>query len=65
MKTFEALVYVTQGNAKIPRKTHVRAGSSLAAQDLLEAQYGRENLISVLREVSAGTGDQKTLSLNN
>ena len=60
MKTFEALVYVTEGNAKIPRKTHVRAGTSLSAQELVEVQYGRENLISVPREVSAGTAGQKT-----
>lgn len=55
MKTFSARVYVRNGNARIPHTVQFNAQSSFAAQQMLYAQYGRDNVISVPTEVT-GSG---------
>ncbi len=51
MKKFEVMVYVQNGNTRVPHVTHVQAESSFSAREMLSAQYGRENVISVPTEV--------------
>ena len=55
MKTFSALVLIRNGNAEIPHTAHVTAASSFAAQQMLTAQYGQGNLLTVPTEVSGGS----------
>ncbi len=52
MKTFSARVYVRNGNTKVPHVVQFNAQSSFAAQQMLAAQYGTENVISVPVEVT-------------
>ena len=54
MKTFQAKVYVRQGNSRIPHVVQFNAQSSFAAQQMLIAQYGASNVISVPTEVKPG-----------
>ena len=54
MKTFEAKVYVRNGNSRIPHTVRFQAESSFAAQQMLSAQYGANNVISVPVEVNSG-----------
>ena len=55
MKTFTAKVYVRNGSTRIPHTVQLNAESSFAAQQMLSAQYGANNVISVPTEVS-GSG---------
>jgi hypothetical protein len=51
LKTFEAKVYVRNGNSRIMHTVRVQADSSFAAQQLLSAQYGQNNVVGVPTEV--------------
>jgi hypothetical protein len=53
MKTFSARVYVRNGNAKVPHTVQFNAQSSFAAQQMLTAQYGANNVISVPIEITS------------
>lgn len=55
MKTFQAKVYVRNGFTRIPHTIQFQAQSSFAARQMAEAQYGRENVISVPTEVRGGS----------
>ncbi len=55
MKTFTARVYVRNGNAKIAHTIQFPAESSFAAQQMLSAQYGLNNVITVPTEVKGST----------
>jgi len=52
MKTYEAKVYVKNGNAKIPHTTQIQAESTFSAQQLISSQYGAENVITTPVEVT-------------
>jgi hypothetical protein len=54
MKTWEAKVYVRNGNSRIPHTVRFQADSSFAAQQMLSAQYGMNNVISIPVEVRSG-----------
>ncbi len=54
MKTYEAKVYVKQGNARIPHTVQVQAESVFSAQQMIKAQYGANNVITIPYEVSSG-----------
>jgi len=56
MKTFQAKVYVKNGNARVPHTVQFNAESSFAAQQMVQAQYGSANVISVPVEVKGSTG---------
>lgn len=56
MKTFQARVYVRNGNARVPHTVQFNAQSSFAAQQMAAAQYGANNVISVPTEVKGATG---------
>jgi len=60
MKTFQAQVYVKNGNSKIPHVVQFNAQSSFAAQQMLAAQYGSNNIISVPTEVKSNSGGNKS-----
>lgn len=60
MKTFQARVYVKNGNARVPHTVHLNAQSSFAAQQQLVAMYGASNVISVPTEVKGASGDSKS-----
>jgi hypothetical protein len=51
MKVFECKVYVKNGNSRIMHTVRVQADSSYAAQQLLGAQYGANNVVGVPVEV--------------
>jgi len=53
MKTFQAKVYVRNGNARVPHTVQFNAESSFAAQQMCAAQYGSANVISVPTEIRA------------
>ena len=57
MKRFKATVYVENGYSRIPHEVQVTADSPFSAGELLAAQYGRENVISIPIEVSDQTSD--------
>lgn len=57
MKTFSAQVYIKNGNAKIAHTIQFSASSSFAAQQMLTAQYGANNVITVPTEVSGSGSD--------
>jgi len=46
-------VYVRNGNARVPHTVQFNAQSSFSAQQMLTAQYGPENVISVPTEVTS------------
>jgi len=52
---FQATVRVQNGNSQIPHTAIVDAQSSFAAQQLLQAQYGTDNVLTVPIEVSGGS----------
>jgi len=52
MKTYSARVYVRNGNSRVPHTVQFNAQSSFAAQQMLTAQYGANNVISVPTEIS-------------
>jgi hypothetical protein len=56
MKTYQAQVYVRNGNTRIPHTVQFNAESSFAAQQMLRAQYGANNVISVPKEVLGSAG---------
>lgn len=56
MKTFQAKVYVRNGSVRIPHTVQFNAESSFAAQQMMVAQYGSSNIISVPTEVKGGSG---------
>ena len=60
MKTYTARVYVRNGNARVPHTVQFNAETSFAAQQMLTAQYGANNVITVPTEVtgfaSSGSG---------
>lgn len=56
MKTFTAKVYVRNGPSRIAHTVQLNAESSFAAQQMLRAQYGANNVITVPTEVSGGSG---------
>ena len=56
MKTFQAKVYVRNGVSRVPHMVQFNAQSSFAAQQMVIAQYGRENVISVPTEVTGSSG---------
>jgi hypothetical protein len=58
MKTFTARVYVRNGVSRIPHTVQFNAESSFAAQQMLVAQYGSDNVISVPTEVTGGGSSQ-------
>lgn len=60
MKTFQARVYVKNGNARVPHTVQFTAQTSFAAQQMLVAQYGAGNVISVPTEVTGATGSNKS-----
>jgi len=53
MKTFQAKIYVKNGYSKIPHTVQFNAETPFAAQQMLIAQYGANNVISVPIEVKA------------
>ena len=55
MKTYTAKVYVRNGSTRIPHTVQFQAESSFAAQQMVRAQYGANNVISVPTEVSSGS----------
>jgi len=55
MKVFQAKVYVKNGNTRIPHTVQLNAESSFAAQQMLSAQYGSNNLLTVPVEVKGGS----------
>ena len=55
MRNFEAKVYVRQGNARIAHTVRLQAESSFSAQQMVSAQYGSANVITVPYEVSGGS----------
>ena len=55
MKTFQAKVYVRNGSTRIPHTVQFNAESSFDAQQMLNGQYGSNNVISVPTEVK-GSG---------
>jgi len=55
MKTFQARVYVRNGNGRIAHLVQFEAESSFAAQQMLTAQYGADNIITVPVEVKPGS----------
>jgi len=57
MKQYKATVYVENGYSKIPHEVQVSAETPFAAKELLAAQYGRDNVISIPTEV---TGQSST-----
>ena len=57
MKTFEAQVMVQNGNARINHTARVSAQNSFAAQQMLNAQYGANNVVSMPVEVQGSSGD--------
>lgn len=56
MKTFQAKVYVKNGYSRIPHTVQFHAETPFAAQQMLVAQYGANNVISVPVEVKGGSG---------
>lgn len=56
MKTFTAKVYVRNGSTRIPHTVQFNAESSFSAQQMLRAQYGANNVISVPVEINSGGG---------
>lgn len=54
MKTYKAMVRVPSGfgNGTMVVRAEVRADNPIAAKQLLEAQYGRGNVISVPSQAS-------------
>ena len=60
MKTFEATVYVKNGSTRIPHTTQVQAESSFSARELLDAQYGSENVVSIPTEVSTSSSSHNS-----
>ncbi len=52
MKTFEANVMIQKNNARIPHVAQVQAQSVFSAKEMLEAQYGRGNVVSIPVEIS-------------
>jgi hypothetical protein len=55
MKVFQARVYVRNGNARIPHTVQFNAETSFAAQQMIAAQYGANNVISIPVEVRGGS----------
>ena len=53
MKTFTAKVYVRNGVSRVPHTVQFNAETSFAAQQMLTAQYGANNVISVPTEVTS------------
>jgi len=60
MKTFQARVYVKNGNTRVPHTVQFTAMSSFSAQQQLVAQYGQGNVISVPTEVKGGAGSSNS-----
>ena len=52
MKTFTAKVYVRNGSTRTPHTIQFNAETSFSAQQMLSAQYGANNIISVPTEVT-------------
>ena len=52
MKTYTAKVYVRNGVSRVPHTVQFNAESSFNAQQMLVAQYGANNIISVPTEVT-------------
>jgi len=59
MKTYQAKVYIRNGNSRIPHTVQFNAESSFAAQQMLSAQYGANNVLTVPIEVSGGAKHNK------
>jgi len=57
MKTFQAQVMVRNGNALINHTAQVTAESSFAAQQLLNGQYGANNVVTMPSEVSSNSSN--------
>ena len=57
MKTFTAKVYVRNGSTRIPHTVQLNAESSFSAQQMLAAQYGANNVISIPTEVTGGSNN--------
>ncbi len=55
MKTFQAKVYVRNGTSRVPHVVQFNAESSFAAHEMLKAQYGASNVISVPVEIKPGS----------
>ena len=55
MKTYRAQVYVKSGASKLPHTVQVQATSAFSAQQMLQAQYGRENVLTIPTEVTGGS----------
>jgi len=53
MKTFEATVMVRNGNANIAHTARVTAQTSFSAREMLSAQYGANNVVTMPVEVSS------------
>ena len=67
MKTYEATVMVQNGSSKIAHTVRVSSTSTFSAQQLLQAQYGSENLVSTPISVTsspASTFDASPWMLN-
>jgi len=60
MKTFTARVYVRNGVTRVPHTVQFNATSSFAAQQMLVAQYGQSNVISVPTEVTSSSATSKS-----
>ena len=60
MKTFSARVYVRNGVSRVPHTVQFNAQTSFGAQQMLVAQYGADNVISVPVEVRGATGSTKS-----
>jgi len=55
LKSYEAKVYVRQGVARIPHTVQVAAESTFSAQQMLIAQFGSGNIITVPHEISGSS----------
>ena len=57
MKTFQAKVYVKNGYSRVPHTVQFNAETPFAAQQMLVAQYGASNVISVPVEVKGSAAN--------
>jgi len=59
MHTYEARVYITNGNSQIPHTVRIQADSVFSAQQMFQAQYGSNNVISIPIQIQdMGSGVQ-------
>lgn len=56
MKQFQARVYVKNGTSRVPHTVQLNAETSFSAQQMLVAQYGAGNIITIPVEVKGGSG---------